>query len=178
MLVRDRRDDEIELLEPLRVEQNIDLNDLPVRDGERHHREHVAVRRHDGPGGAVHERGSDERVELRVGGRVPGHGSRPAQHERDLRAQHAAIDPQFDIGVEHLKQGIEVAVARSGEERIDDTPLPREVTVRLRRVAQAPAGAAGELLGGRFGAVKGGGDVDERHAKDVVQHKRESLRGE
>jgi hypothetical protein len=80
-------------------------------------------------------------------------------------------------GVEHLQEGIEIAVARSSEERVDDTPLLREVTVGLRRVAQAAPGAAGELLGGRFGAIERGGDVGERHGEHVVQHKREPLGG-
>ena len=76
VLVRDRREAEIELRETLRVDKSIDLDDLPVRDGEGHHRHHAAAWRHDGPGGPVHERGSDERIELRVGGRVRGHGVR------------------------------------------------------------------------------------------------------
>ena len=39
------------------------------------------VRRHHRPGGAVDERGSDEWVELRVGGRVGGHCVRTVQYE-------------------------------------------------------------------------------------------------
>jgi hypothetical protein len=34
VFVRDRREAEIELRETLRVEKNIDLDDLPVRNGE------------------------------------------------------------------------------------------------------------------------------------------------
>jgi hypothetical protein len=98
VFVRDRREAEIELRETLRVEESIDLDDLPVRDGEGHHRQHAAARRHDGPGG---------------------------------------------VGVEHLQEGIEVAVARGGEERIDDASLPREVTVRLRRVGGWKVACAG-----------------------------------
>jgi hypothetical protein len=82
-----------------------------------------------------------------------------------------------DLGVEHLQEGTEVAVARSGEERIDDAALLREVTVRLRRAAHAPAGAARQLLGGRLGAVEDRRDLGEGHAEDVVQHERESLGG-
>ena len=76
VFVRDRREAEVELRETLRVEKSIDLDDLPFRDGEGHDRQDAAVRRDDGPGGAVHEGGSDERVALGVGGRVRGHGVR------------------------------------------------------------------------------------------------------
>jgi hypothetical protein len=51
VFVRDRREAEIELRETLRVEKSIDLDDLPVRDGEGHHRQHSAARRHYGPSG-------------------------------------------------------------------------------------------------------------------------------
>jgi hypothetical protein len=37
VFVRDRREAEIELRETLRVEKSIDLDDLPVRDGEGDH---------------------------------------------------------------------------------------------------------------------------------------------
>jgi hypothetical protein len=43
-----------------------------------------------------------------------------------LRAERAAIDPQLDVGIEHFQEGIEVATARSGQERIDDPSLSRE----------------------------------------------------
>lgn len=78
-------------------------------------------------------------------------------------------------GIEHFQEGIEVATARSGQERIDDPSLSRDVALGLRRVAQPAAGSAGELLGCRFGAVERGGDVGEWHAEHVVQHKCESL---
>jgi hypothetical protein len=49
VFVPNRREAEIELRETLRVEKNIDLHDLPLRDGEGHHRQHAAARRHDRP---------------------------------------------------------------------------------------------------------------------------------
>jgi heterodisulfide reductase subunit B len=105
---RGRWDAEVELLQSLRVDENIDLGDLPVRDGEGHHRKHVAGRRDHGPGCAVHERGSDQRVKLRVRGRMRGHGVRAVQHERTVGAQDAAVDSQSDLGVEHLQDRAQV----------------------------------------------------------------------
>jgi hypothetical protein len=105
-----------------------------------HHREHAAVGRHHRSGDAVDERGSDERVELRVGRGVRGHGVRAVQQERGICAQSAAIDPQLDVGIEHFQEGIEVATARSGQERIDDPSLSREVAVGLRRVGNRRRG--------------------------------------
>ncbi|MGB0093286.1 MAG: hypothetical protein WBP81_12260 [Solirubrobacteraceae bacterium] len=103
-------------------------------------------------GDAVDERGSDQRVELRVGRGVRGHDVRAVQQDRGICAQSAAIDPQLDVGIEHFQKRIEVATARRGQERIDDPSLSREVAVGLRRVAQPAAGSAGELLGCRFGS--------------------------
>jgi hypothetical protein len=58
------RDPEIELRETLRVEKSVDLDDLPVGDREGHHREDATAWRDDGAGGAVDDRGLDERVQL------------------------------------------------------------------------------------------------------------------
>ena len=51
---------------------------------------------------------------------MPGHGLGAAKNERGSGAQHAAITPELDIGIEHGDERVEVAIARSGEERIDD----------------------------------------------------------
>ena len=55
--------------------------------------------------------------------------------QRGFLAQHAAVDPQFDAGIEHRDQGAEVAIARGGEERVDDLALSCEVRVRLGRAS-------------------------------------------
>jgi hypothetical protein len=60
---------------------------------------------------------------------------------------------------------------RSGsKKRIDHTSLAREIPVRLGRVAYAPAGATGELLSRRLGAIQGGGGGGESHAEHIVQN--------
>jgi hypothetical protein len=63
---------------------------------------------------------------------VPYHGLGSAKNARGFRAQHAAIDPELDVGIEHGDERVKVAIARSGEERIDDLPLSRKVRIRLR----------------------------------------------
>ena len=49
------------------------------------------------------------------------------------------------------------------------------VLVGYGQTPQPPPRAAGELLSGRFRALKRAGDVGEWHAEDVVEHKRQSL---
>jgi hypothetical protein len=108
---------------------------------------------------------------------VPCHGLRAAKNERGFLAQHAAIDSELDIGIEHRDECVEVAIARRGEERVDDLPLSSEVRIRLRGSLHTAPGAAGQLLRGGFGAVKGSGDIRKRHAEHVVQDEREPLGG-
>jgi hypothetical protein len=55
---------EFELRETLGVEEGVDRGDLAARDGEAHHREQSSAWGHDGSGGAVDERGSDERMQV------------------------------------------------------------------------------------------------------------------
>ena len=81
----------------------------------------------------------------------------PARHGR--RAAHRAggaggdrdgplVGPDHDVGVEHGEQGLEVAVARGGQEGVDHFALALEVGVGDGLLAlDAPAGAAGQLAG-------------------------------
>src|SRR4051812_12103560 len=70
---------EVELRQTLGVDERVDRGDPAAGDGEPHHGEQSPAWRHYGAGRAVDERGPDERVELRVGGRVRGHGVRASQ---------------------------------------------------------------------------------------------------
>ena len=63
---------------------------------------------------------------------------RAAHHPRLGGRQRAAVGPQHDVRVEHREQRLEVAVARGGEERVDDLALAREVGVGDRALALAP----------------------------------------
>ena len=46
------------------------------------------------------------------------------------RPVEAAVGPQHDVGVEHGDERLEVALARRGEEGVDDLPLGGQVGVR------------------------------------------------
>jgi hypothetical protein len=73
---------------------------------------------------------------------------------------------------------VEVAVARGGEERIDERALLGEVGVFVGGgAAHAPAGAAGELARGAGGRADDGSDLRERHGEHVVQDEGEALGG-
>src|SRR5919106_4965105 len=168
---------EVKLCEALRVDESIDGGDLPVGDREGHHREQSSAGGYDGSCGAVDKRWSYERIELGIRGCVRGYGVGTAKNERGLFAQDAAIYPEFDVGIENRDERVEVTIARSGEERIDNLSLSCQISVRFRGSLYAPPRAAGELLGGGFGAVENSGDVRKRHAEHVVQHEREPLGG-
>jgi hypothetical protein len=151
--------------ESLRVDERVDLGDLSVGDAEGHHRKHSPARSYHGSRRAVDERRPHEWVQLGIGGRVPYHGLASAKNARGFRAQHAAIDPELDVGIEHGDERVKVAIARSGEERIDDLPLSRKVRIRLRGSPHTAPGAAGQLLRCGLGTVKGTGDVRKRHVE-------------
>ncbi len=100
-----------------------------------------------------------------------------AHDERGLLAEHPAVDPQFDLGVENLQERVEVAVACRGEERFDHRLLSSEVGVGFRRAAHAPSCSTGELLSRSFRTLEDTCDFREGHAEDVVEYKSEPLGG-
>src|SRR6185437_12014588 len=72
------------------------------------------------------------------------------------RAPLTGVDPERDVGIEHLHERVEIAAARGLEERLDHAPLRREVTVGLRCTANATPRSACEL------ASRVGGALDDR----------------
>lgn len=124
-----RRDGNAEALEAFWIYQGIDPGDLPVGNGERHHREHSPGGRYHCSRGAVDRRWPDERGEPGVGRGVSRYGLRTTEGHRCLLAQHAAVDPQFHAGIEYRDEGIEVAITRRGKERVHHLALPGEVRV-------------------------------------------------
>ena len=120
------------------------------------------------------------RPSCRVHHRPAGHGHRTAYGS--CRGGHAGregslVGPDDDVGVEHGEEGVEIAVARGGQEGVDHDPLALEVGVGdSRRLAlDAPAGAAGQLAGRLGGAFDDRGDLVEGDGEDVVQDEGEPL---
>ena len=56
----------------------------------------------------------------------------------------ARVDPQHDAGIEHRHEGVEIAAARRGEERVDHLSLAGQIGVGLYAGAlHAASGPAG-----------------------------------
>ena len=101
---------------------------------------------------------------------------RPDDRRPGKRPGTAAIRAQHDVRIQHLHEGAQVPGSRSGEERVDDAPLNRQVRVGLRSIAaDAPACTARELSGGLRRSAEDAGDLVERHREDVVQDEGEPL---
>lgn len=82
-----------------------------------------------------------------------------------------------DIGVEHGEERLEVAMARSGEEGVDDHSLAGETGVGNRGRFLHPAASTARQLPGRIRrTAHDGRDLVERH-EHVVQHERDPLGG-
>jgi len=164
--------------EPLqagRVGEDVDLDDPPAGDREAHDRNRPAAGGHDESGGAVDERRLGEPGPSREGIRLPGHGLRAAEPHRYAGT---GVGAQDDVRVEQREECVEVAVARGGEEGVDDRALAGRIGVGYRCLCLDPAaGAAGELPGRRRGPPDDGCDVVEGYGEHVVQHEREPLGG-
>ena len=90
-----------------------------------------------------------------------------------------AVGSQGHVRIQHGEQPLEVAVARRGEEGIDDRPLAVKVGIGDRGALDATTAAARELPGGRRRPPDDRRDVVERDREDVVEDERDALgRGE
>ena len=94
----------------------------------------------------------------------------------DLDAGGPAIGPQHGVGVQDGDEAVEVAVARGGQEGVDQLALARTVALGLAHRAAYPAPRAGrELAGCGRRAVDDGRDLLERHREHVVEHEGQAL---
>jgi hypothetical protein len=76
--------------------------------------------------------------------------------QRSSVAQHAAFNPQFDVGIVRRNQGAEVAVAKKA----------KNVSLTWPCLASCWATAWGDA---------DSRDIGTRHAEDAVQHERQPL---
>ena len=104
----------------------------------------------------------------REGGAAPVPVGRRHAHGRGVGAQHG-------VGRQHREQAIEVAVAGRGQKGADQLAVLRDVGGGRGGAADAAAGAAGELAGGRRRALDDRRDLFEREVEHVVQHEGDAL---
>src|SRR6202035_2780936 len=101
---------------------------------------------------------------------------RTPEARRDARPGRAALAPEDDVGIEDREQGLEVAVARGREERLDDPALlAPAVGLGVARAPDASPRSARELTRRRDASLDDRRDLLERHAEHVVQYDREPL---
>jgi len=98
----------------LGVVEHVDRDDLPVRNGERHDRQHSRARGDDSSGGPVDQRRSHERGQSRGQDRLCGHLARGVDHDGSACTRCPSTGPEHDVGIEDGNERVEVAVAGGG----------------------------------------------------------------
>src|SRR5215218_631389 len=150
---------EVEAGEACGVEEDVHGRDPPVPQREGGDRVGFPVEQCDPAGRAVDKRGPRDEAELR-GGPRPAGDVLGAANLQDGPA--AGVHAFHDVGIEHGDEGVEVSVARGGEEGCNDLLLCGRVGVGGRvRTADAAASAAGELARRVGRAVEDGADLVE-----------------
>jgi hypothetical protein len=99
---------QVEPRHAFRVGEEVDLDDLPVLDGEGADGEGPAVPERNSPGGAVDERAPDRQVDPRPQERLAGNVLRTLNVVR--LAGHAEVGSEHHIGIEHGDERVEVAL--------------------------------------------------------------------
>ena len=102
-------DRHVELAEPRRIADDLDLGDLAVRDREAERSHQSSLRRHHDADGPIHERGPREPRHVPVGDRP----LRPDRRAADLgrRAGGRHVRANHEIRIEDGEQAFEVAAA-------------------------------------------------------------------
>ena len=101
---------------------------------------------------------------------------RATDQRSDRRARLPSVRARDDVRIEDGQQALEIALACSCEEGVDDGPLSVEVDVRHGRTLDPPTGTARELACGRRGPADDRADLPERQGEDVVQDERDAFR--
>ena len=109
-----------------------------------HDREGLPVEHHDDTDGAVDEHGLEVPRGLCEGHRATRDRLGTARERSHRGSLRAAVGTDDDVGIEDREQRFEVALARRGEERVDDRALTPNVRVRIRELGalHAPPTAA------------------------------------
>ena len=105
----------------------------------------------DGADRAVDQREPHVDIVAPEGDRLASHVGRSADDLRRADRHGAGVGPEDDVRVQHLEQCVEVALARGGEERVEDLALGVEVGVGDRALALDPAARAARELARRSG---------------------------
>jgi hypothetical protein len=129
------------MTEPLGVVDDVDLDDFPASDRERHDREQIPLEHADRPGSAVDEDREPEKAEVREGQRSASDFLGTAELDPSAWTGVASED---HVWVEDSDEALEVTVARSREKCVDNASLNFQVRIRSS-VARlnAPTRAAG-----------------------------------
>src|SRR5262245_5181057 len=167
---------QIELAEPLRVAEDVDLGDLPASDREAYDRERVSFHYAEQPSDTVDEHWEPEEPEAREALRATSHFLRAADLDRS--AQHSTgVDSEDHLWVEDSDEPAEVTVTRSCSKRIDNSSFNVHVGIRSGLpLPNTAACAAGQLASRIRGALDDRRDLLEGHVEDVVQHERDAFR--
>src|SRR5262245_61160457 len=112
---------QIELAEPRRVVEDVDLGDLPAPDREAHHRERLSFQYAEQPSGTVDKHREPEQPEAREALRAASHLLRAADLDRSACQHPTGVDSEDHLWIEDSDEPVEVTVTRSRGKRIDDS---------------------------------------------------------
>src|SRR5262245_27904295 len=155
---------QIEMAEPLRVAEDVDLGDLPAPDREAHDRERLSFKYAEQPSGTVDKHWEPEQLEAREAPRATSHLLRAADLDRSACQHLTGVGSEHHLWVEDRDEAVEVAVTRSCGKGIDDSSLNFHVRIGSAfPLANTPACAAGQLASRIRGALDDGRDLLEGH---------------
>jgi hypothetical protein len=126
------KDRQVDPAEARRVSDDVDRDDLLVRELEGQCHKQPSTRSHDNSYSSVHERQLRKPGTPREDERLLGHGPCTAYFPRCARRHSRAVGSHHDIWVEHRKKRGEVTAAGGSQEGFDNFALAGEIGVRDR----------------------------------------------
>src|SRR5215510_13487926 len=145
---------QIEVAEPFRIAEDVDLVDLPAPDREAHDRERLSFEYAEQPSGTVDKHWEPEQPEAREALRATSHLLRPAELHRSPCQHLTGVDSEDHLWVEDSDEPVEVTVTRSCGKRIDDSSFNFHVGIRSGLpLPNTAACAAGQLASRIRGAL-------------------------